>query len=151
MHFNFKKIYNKNDAWVENVIDAHYLISKCFQIIGKSEKQFEHLIKTFAYDSPRANICCSLGDYFLASKKIESAIYWYKTANSCKDVSNKGGFVENLYYNYYPFIQLCLCYHKLGDTFMAEKYNKKAKEYYYSPAVKYNENYFNSLKNAKNN
>ena len=137
-----KKFIARKDAWIENVIDAHFLIANCYKNIKKSEKQFEFLIKTFNYDTPRANVCCSLGDYFLISNKLQNAIYWYKTATNCEDVSLKGGFVENMYYNYYPYIQLCLCYYKLGDNFTAEKYNKKAKEYYYSPAVKYNEQFF---------
>lgn len=141
----FKKFINSPNAWVENVIDAHYLIAKCYELLKCEKLQFYHLTQTFQFDSPRANICCSLGDYFLNLNEIDMAIYWYKTATTCPDVSHTGAFVQTIFYNYYPYLQLCVCYFKQGNIMDAEKYNKKAREYHYSSAVKYNEQFFANL------
>lgn len=144
--YTLKKFISNPNSWVENVIDAHFLIAKCYETLKQPVKQFYHLTQTFKHDSPRANICCALGDYFLNLNQFQTALHWYNTATNCPDISLKGAFVQSIYYNYYPYLQMCVCHFNLGNLMEAEKCNKKAKEYYYSPAVKYNEKYFNSLK-----
>lgn len=141
------KFINSKKGWIENVIDALYLLGECYFIIGENEKALSSLFNTFLYDVPRANICCKIANYFCLQKNFEVAIYWYNCASKCKDVTKKGGFVEPIYYNYYPYLQMCYCYFCLGDNKTAEKYNNLAKKYFKSEQVLNNEKYFNSLKN----
>lgn len=141
------KFVKSNLGWLENVIDALFLIANCYQFLGDDKKQFETLLNTFKYDTPRANICCKMGDYFLNNKLYDTAIYWYKIATTCPDITYKGGFVEPIYYNYYPYLQMCYCYYCKNDNQTAEKYNNKAKKYFKSEQVLHNEKYFNNLKN----
>lgn len=140
-----KNFVNSKNGWVENVIDALFLISNCYQFLNKEEKQFDSLIETFKYDSPRANICCQLGDINLKNKRYTQAIDWYKIAIKCEDVSLKGGFVESFYYNYYPYLQLCYCFFCLNDIKNAEKYNNLAGKIYKSDIYLNNKKYFENL------
>ncbi len=140
-----KKFISLKKAWSENVIDGLYILSKCYRFLNNQQASLDCLYKTFNYDTPRANICCAIADHFYNNKQYEQAKFWYSEATHCKDCSHKGGFVENQYYNYYPYLQLaCTCYY-LGDIKTAILYNKKAGSYYHSPQVKYNETFFNNI------
>ncbi|MBO5885002.1 MAG: glycosyltransferase family 2 protein, partial [Clostridia bacterium] len=67
------KVFVKSkDAWTENIIDAYYLMSICYNI-KNNKKEIDCLLKTFLYDKPRANICCKIGDVFLKNKNYTVA------------------------------------------------------------------------------
>ncbi|MBQ9785865.1 MAG: glycosyltransferase family 2 protein [Clostridia bacterium] len=132
-------------GWRENCIDALYLISDCYKNINNQNQSLFALFKTFYYDTPRANVCCKIADSFFENKSYQTAIYWYSQATRCKDVTENGGFVEPVYYNYYPYLQLCCCYYYLGNINLAKKYNLKARKFYNSPAVQNNIKFFEKL------
>lgn len=140
-----KKFVEQKQGWVENVLDALYIMSSCYEKMGKRQEQFNCLLQTFTYAPPRANVACKIGDIFLLNKNYSSAIYWYKLATTCQDVMPSGGFVEKMYYDYYPYLQLCYCYYCLNDNKTALFYNNKAKKIFNSEQVKHNEKYFASL------
>ncbi len=140
-----KNFINGGQGWIENVIDAHILIANCYLYLNKPQKAFESLTQTFLLAPLRANVCCKIGDILLQQKKYEQAIDWYSVATSCKDVISKGGFVEPMYYNYYPYLQMCYAYFCLNDNTNASKYNKLAKKYFCTEQVLNNEKYFKSL------
>ena len=136
---------NSNLGWVENIIDALYIMSLCYSKTNNKQSQAMCLFKTFAYDTPRANVCCHIGDLFYEQKKFEPAIFWYHQASKCKDISFKGGFVEKIYYNYYPYLQLCCCYFYLNNINKAIFYNNKAGKYFLTDTIKKNREFLNSL------
>ena len=78
-------------------------------------------------------------------KKYKEAIFWYTMASKCEDVTYKGGFVERIYYNYYPFLQLCCCYFYLNEIDKAISYNEKAGKHLLTDTVKKNREFFSSL------
>lgn len=134
-------------GWSENMYDAIYIISECYRILNQKEKQLFWLFKSFELTKPRANIVCKIADYFLNTKNYQIAIFWYNFATKCEDVTFKGGFIEPMYYNYYPYLQMCYSYFCLGNLKLSERYNNLAKKYYKSEQVLNNENYFNKIKN----
>ena len=141
-----KKFVKMQDAWIENVIDAYYLMSICYNALDDKNSSLECLFKTFEFDAPRANICCLVGDYFLSINNFQTAIYWYNIATKCKDVTSRGGFVETKYYGYYPNLQMCVCYYKLGDILKAKKCNEKAGKCIKSQIVENNKKFFENIK-----
>lgn len=126
---SLEKFVTRKDAWIENKIDAYYLLALSYYKLGDDENALASLFKTFNFDKPRANICCLIGDYFLNKKSYATAIFWYELAVKGEDVTSKGGFVESKYYNYYPYLQLCVCYFNLKDYSKSYKYNEKASKY----------------------
>lgn len=144
-----KKFVESNQGWQENVIDALYIMSKVQDILGNDIVQIDCLTKTFAFDSPRANICCTFGDIFLKQQKYAQAIEWYKIATNCTDVTHKGGFVQSHFYNYYPYLQMCLCYYHLGDNKTAYNYNKKAEKFCKTEITKHNNEFFEKILKLK--
>ncbi len=139
------KFLKKGDGWIENNIDACYIMAICYMQLKLYAKAFNILTYSFRYDTPRANICCLIGDYFLLQKEYHLSIYWYKLSISCQDVTNRGGFVAKDYYSYYPYLQLCVAYYNIGDISNAKHYNELAAKVRESDVVKHNREFFNKM------
>lgn len=135
---NLKKLFQMQNVWVENIIEAYYLMSQCYFCLGERDKEYECLLKTFYYDVPRANICCKIADYFLHNKKYTQSVYWYSLATNCKNAINSGAFVEQRYYDYYPYMGLCCAYFYLNDYKLSNEYNNKAGQVFMTKEVEFN-------------
>lgn len=144
-----KFVKNKN-AWTENVIDAYYVMSKCYNVLKNKNNELLCLLKTLTLTAPRANIACKIGDIFFTQKNYAIAKYWYTQATLCNNAEMLFGFVEPIYYNYYPFLQLSCCYYYLGDLTNAIKYNNKASYYLNTETTKNNKKFYKLIKNQKN-
>lgn len=60
---------------------------------------------------------------------------------------NSWGFIQEDCWGYVPCIELAVCYDKLGMPYIAEQYNELASIFKSDdPSVKFNRNYFNSLR-----
>ena len=140
---------NSKQGFKENVIDALFLLSLCYKQKNDSHNMLISLFKTFEYDTPRANACCLIGDYFYNNQNYNTAIFWYQTATKCSDPTIKGGFVNKIYFNYYPFLQLSCCYYFLNDIKMANSYNLKAEKFYKTKATESNKLLYQRLLNKE--
>ncbi len=131
------------DGWLENKIEACRVLSAVYERMGKEEKALQSLFYSFFYDVPRAEICCDVGRLLMKKQNYKAAIFWYETAASQKPDISRGGFVQSDCYGYIPFLQLCVCYDRLGDRAAAHEYNLRAlKLRPNDPAVLFNEAYF---------
>ena len=74
----FNNFLNDDKGWIENKIsaclDLYYLYTK----LNDNENALLSLFRSFKYDIPRAEICCSIGNYFTTKNEFNTAIYWYK-------------------------------------------------------------------------
>lgn len=122
----FEKFLNMDNGFLENKIDALRMMSYCYKNIGQTDKEIEVLFRTFKYDTPRAEVCCDIGNYFVNINRYNDAIYWYKAALNCSRKDILGGFILEDCYGYIPLIQLCVCYDKIGNTNLANEYNELA-------------------------
>ena len=133
-------------GWIENKIEACSICAKCYSMLGKEDSALAALLRSMSFDPPRAEICCEIGKYFLEHGNIQNAVYWYQTALNIPKNELSGGFILPDCYDYIPFLQLCVCYDKLGERQKAKEYNEKAgKCKPYSQAYLYNKRYFESL------
>ena len=99
-----------------------------------------------SYDLPRAELCCEIGKFFLERGNYQNAIYWYEAALRTPKNEYSNGFVLPDCYDYVPFLQLCVCYDKLGNRQKEKEYNERAGACKpYSQAYLYNKRYFDSL------
>ncbi len=140
-HFN--KFLNSKQGWVQNCISACIDLADCYRKINDTNNAFLSLLRSFEFDKPTPEICCKLGNHFLENNNIEIAIFWYELAISNKPDIKNGGFHNADYFGYIPYIQLCVCYDKIGNTEKAIFYNNKAGELKPNDkAFLYNKNYF---------
>lgn len=124
----FETFLNQEDAWVENCIEACLNLSHCYLEFNDEKKALSCLFDSFVYDLPRSEILCEIGYFYFIHGQYEVAIFWYKLALNNKIDIQKGGFVRQDCYRFIPYIQLCVCYDRLGDIKRAKKYNDLAGE-----------------------
>lgn len=142
----FNKFLNSEKGWIEDNINACFNLSVCYDVKNDKKNMLKILLKSFEYDTPRADICCQLGYFYLKNREYEKAIFWYKLASNIKPAPNSLGFISHDYFGYIPNIQLCVCYDKLGNLQEAIKHNEKAAEFKPNDgAVAHNREYFKSI------
>lgn len=122
----FEKFLAEGRGWLENCIDACCHCAYCREKLGQPEAALAALFRTFAYDRPRAEVCCELGRWFFERERYSQAAYWYALALTCPRDDRRGGFVSPDCYGYLPCIQLCVCHDRLGDRERAEEFNELA-------------------------
>ena len=120
--------------------------------LGRRENALESLFKSFFYDSPRAEICCEIGNIKLAEEKYREAAFWYETAAGTKPTDKNGGFSSPDCRGYIPYMQLCVCYDRLGEYRKAWEFNEMAgKLKPHDKNFLANREYFSRLFESKNN
>jgi glycosyltransferase involved in cell wall biosynthesis len=143
----FNKYLLKNEGWVEDKISACFFLSICYELLGDKDNMQNVLFKSFNYDVPRAEICCRIGNYFEEKSCYYQAIFWYELATKLKKPDDFIGFLLHDYNGYYPHIQMCVCYDRLGRYEDAKKHNELAGKYKPNDqAVAYNKEYFEDMK-----
>lgn len=113
-------------GWIENNISACMDLASCYDKQGLDDLSLESLLRSFHYDQPRAEVCCEIGKHFFKQKKYKIAIFWYHLASERPVNDESGAFVLRDCYGFTPFLQLCVCYDRLGDYETARQYNQKA-------------------------
>lgn len=114
------------NGWIENKIDACKVLSLVNLETENYDKALENLFNSFKYDTPRAEICCAIGDVFMKQGDYSKAIYWFELALTIPMIESRGGFTDLDAYGYLPCIQLCVCFDKLRNYAKAEEYNNRA-------------------------
>ena len=98
------------------------------------------------FRSPRAEICCDIGYYFLEKQEYTKAIFWYELALTRTFDEKSSAFQIIDCYNYIPYLQLCVCYDKIGNYQKAFEYNELAGSIKpYDESYLYNKEYFNNF------
>lgn len=142
----FEEFLKSSEGWRENKIDACMQTALCYEKIGDSEHRLNSLLNSFKYDTPRAEVCCEIGRFFMEQKTFEIAVYWYEQALTVPDKSQEGGFEQKEYHDYIPLIQLCVCYDRLGDHYKAWQYHLRTTSLKpKADAVLKNQKYFERL------
>lgn len=148
----FDRFLQSGEGWVEDNITACAELARCFGEEDKQEQQFLALIRSFLYDTPRAEICCQIGYFFKARGNFERAAFWFHLATTLKMPENSWGFIQNDFRGYAPCIELSVCYDHLGRLEDAERSNELAGKYKPNdPSVEYNRSYFKSIKAVRLN
>lgn len=143
----FEIFLSMPNGWVENRIEACRFLAFCRRENGQNESELDALLRSLHYDTPRAEVCCDIGQYFMDRQLYRTAIFWYETALSRERKDTSGGFVLPDCYGFIPCMQLCVCYDRIGERKQAQQYNEMAGRIKpNSPEYLYNKQYFDSLK-----
>ncbi len=139
----FNKFLDTEKGWIEDNISACFNLSKCYRYKNDNKSMLKSLLRSFEYDTPRAEVCCEIGHYYFENKNYKKAIFWYKLVSELEEPKDSWGFISHDYWGYIPNIQLCVCYDRLGNRASAIEYNNKAAEYKSNDySVNYNKKYF---------
>ncbi len=142
----FGKFLKDEKGWMENNIEACLFLSYCHYALGDNKKGLSALFDSLKYGIPRAEICCNIGKHFFDREEYKEAVFWYSLAITGASDGKNGAFIKKDYQDYIPYLQLCVCYYRLGEIRIAEIYNDKAGEI--KPGddkVQFNRDFFSSL------
>lgn len=148
----YNQFLETEKGWSEDCIAACGKIADAYLALNDDNKAAEYALKSFTYDTPRAENCCRLGFIHLTHNQLEQAVFWYDLATKLNidRIQKKGGFINHGCYTWVPHLQLCVCYDRLGNYELAKQHNDKAKEYDpQNPAILHNEKYFQIRLNEK--
>ncbi len=131
------------NAWVENRIGACRDLAACLLKKGDEGGALQALLKSMLLGEPKAEVCCDIGSIFMGRDEFKSAAFWYRAAPECSPSEEGGGFASPECRGYIPFMQLCVCYDRLGQHELAEMCNERAALFKEDdPAVEQNRAYF---------
>lgn len=141
------RIYEKMLAENEPLEPRHQLYYGRELFYHQKYQETADVLEAFLYsltlDIPRAEICCEIGKIFLERSWYRQAAYWYGQALTASSEKKKGGFFMTECHGFVPYMQLCVCYDRMGCHEQAFFFHKKAEEEKPNdPKVKYNANYF---------
>lgn len=122
----FEQFLDEKQGWVENCIDACEMMGYCYELLGEEEQALRSYFRSFIYDLPRAELCCDIGKHYFDRYQYKQAIYWYQRALACSRNDTSGAFVRIDCYGYIPWLQLCVCYYRMGDIQEAVHCNEQA-------------------------
>ncbi|MEA4965042.1 MAG: glycosyltransferase family 2 protein [Oscillospiraceae bacterium] len=150
IHF-FNLFLDTGDGWKEDNITACAELAACYEHEKLPTQQHLALLRSFLYDTPRAEICCGLGYLYKAIQDYRRAAFWFQLATTLQKPENGYGFIREECWGYIPLMELAVCYDKLGMISLAEECNESAaklkpEDY----AVKYNRQYFQSVRSENN-
>ncbi len=140
---HFRAFLRREDGWVEDKICALNLLAEEERKGGNPTRAKTLLYRSFSYGAPRAETCYRLGSAYFATQEYETAAFWYEAATR----QNVGeGFVLPALRGIDAYLQLTVCYDRLGDKARAYEWHKKAlAENPKHPSVMKNAIYFHSL------
>lgn len=139
----FNEFLATEKGWVEDNITACGELAKCYQAENNSKEALSSLLRSFSYDTPRAEICCQIGYHFMAENNYKQAAFWFELILQLTKPEDNWGFLEEDCWGYIPCIECAVCYDRLGEYEIAARYNDKASEYKpESLPVLYNKKYF---------
>lgn len=142
----FRAFLDGGQGWVENNISACEDLAACYDRLGRPAEALAALTRSFAYDAPRAEICCAIGRQFLNRENPAVAAFWYELARTRRPDGRDGGFHRPECADFLPSIQLCVCYDRLGDHVRAKACNDQALACRPGdPAAQHNQRYFASI------
>lgn len=139
----YKKALSDNNMWKIDRLNAYISLSKIY------EKTNKRLSYEYAYMAvpllpiPRCDVCCRLGDLYLADKNYKMAKMWYDLALDNITTGIDNTFCDIKYATSYPRIQLCVAEYWLGNVDKAIEYNEEyGKLVPNSKSYLYNKNFF---------
>ena len=124
----YQKFLDTKRGWVEDNIRACIYLADCYRALGEREKEVDALVQSLAYDLPRPEVSCRIGDMYKEKKMYHKAILWYTLAIGLRQDESMG-FQLVPYSTWYPHLQCSVCYWHIGNKELAYQHHLRAKEY----------------------
>ncbi|MGH0485956.1 tetratricopeptide repeat-containing glycosyltransferase family 2 protein [Bacillus mycoides] len=141
----YETFLNQEEGWHEEKIYACGKLGDCYAKLGDWEKAVETCTKSFRYGIPRGENCTRIGYIYMEQQKYNEAIFWFKLATEVP-LAEDSPFHSPASYTWIPYLQMCICYSRLGDQDKAYYYNELAASYVpNNAAIQYNRKYFRGI------
>lgn len=145
----YERFLDSEGIWLEDGVAASVKLADCYGALGRKEERLKALCRSFGYDAPRSEPCALIGDWWLDRQQYRQAIFWYELAIKQEPPADGMGMHNRYASTWYPHLQLCVCYDRLGELEKAIVHNEIALTFYPNhPSMLYNRRYFASRSNA---
>lgn len=126
--------YDKNIAikkgWSEDKFNSCVNKADCYRALEKYDEELLSLLQSIVYTGkPRAEASSRIGFNYHRKKEYANAVFWYELAIQQKPDNDQWGFSYPAYSTWYPHLQLCVCYYRLGDVQKSYEHNEMAAKY----------------------
>lgn len=119
----FKKILENEKSTEQEIKAAECIVAKAANLRKDSKNFFKIIIKSIL-NTPCAEICFEIGQYYFFNKDFEEAILWYHTA------AFQAQSELNIHYSGdIPLKKLSSCFKQLGQLQESEKYKHLAQNW----------------------
>lgn len=122
----YELFLDTNMGWLEDNIAACSDIAKCYFKLNLEKLALTSLLKSFLYDTPRAEVCCLIGYHYQEKEDYEKSLFWFQFILTLKMPEKCWGFIQPDCWTYIPLIECAVCYDRLGDYKKALKFNTRA-------------------------
>ncbi len=130
-------------GWIEDNLNACLKLADCYQHLCERDQELQAILRSFHYDTPRAETCCRLGALFLEEQQLNLAVFWYELATKLEKPTEIMGSHDHAAWSWLPHLQLCLCYDHLGQQDKAIYHNDIAFSLNPThPSILHNKQYF---------
>lgn len=139
-------VMEDESAWTEYRIEACLNGASCADRLGRGREGLKYLFGSFVFDLPRAELCCEAGRIYMGMEDYRRAAFWYEEALRAQEPEETARFNRRECRDLVPWLQLLVCWDKLGEHEKAYEYHLLVKEHYPNASqVKQNESYFRSI------
>lgn len=122
-NFCFQKSLDSKNVFGSDKTNALQLMAKGFRSLGNPDEAFFKALEALGTTStPRADVCCLLGDAYLQRGSVHWAKVWYREAIDNRLDGLEDTFCERMYYTWYPRLQL--------GTLLIGEDNEAAQKYF---------------------
>lgn len=124
----FRNIWNCRMAGGKTGWDACRHGAYCMYRIGDRDRALKFLLSGLSEGIPKPELCCGLG-WWSSRPKAAIATQFSGTwaGSSGRKVDRGGRFCDAGVRGYVPYLQMCVCYDRLGEWKTAERYNELAR------------------------
>lgn len=106
-------------------IGAYTKLSECYYAMGQRSEALHAVLQTLGYGQPSAEICCRIGGHYLSEQRYQDAAFWYHAALHCPP-PDPLAFTRTDAQAFLPYLQLCVCYDRMGQKEQAVHYHQLA-------------------------
>lgn len=122
----FERFLDTDEGCVEDKIRACEELSKCYQAENKNQKSLIAMLRSFTFDSPRAETCCLIGYYYKGQEDFRKAVFWFDLALKLERSREDKGAHQGDFWGYIPSLECAVCHERLGNLEKAKHYNQLA-------------------------
>lgn len=125
----YEELLEQKEVWIEDRIGACGRAAECYHNLGDYAKARGKALQAGIYALPRAENCCRIGQSYLSESRYKEAIWWYKLASQLEMPSDTQALLIHSCWTWVPYLQLCVCYDRLGEYKLAYDANEQAARY----------------------
>lgn len=142
---SYKKNLATTEGWIDDKIYACINMADCYRFLNDLPNELTSLLRSFGYGTPRPEALSRIGYIFQRTNRYHTAAFWYEAALRAQPDPNQWSFSYPAYSTWYPHLQLCVCYYKMGDLQKSWEHNEAARRYRpEDPSVIFNKKLFES-------